>query len=185
MMISRLLNRAPKNRKVFVLGLDCAAPELIFDRWKDDLPNLNRLASQGMWGELESSTPAITVPAWSSMLSSRDPGELGIYGFRNRADYSYDLMFIATSGFVRHKRVWDYLDEANKVSKVIGVPQTFPVKPINGYMVSSFLTPSTESEFAYPPEFKQEVLGIAPNYDFDVPQFRTDNKEWLLEQSSY
>ncbi|RPI33098.1 MAG: phosphodiesterase [Chloroflexota bacterium] len=172
----------PKDPKVFVIGLDCAAPELVFDRWQDDLPNLRRLTQQGLWGELESCTPAITVPAWSCMLSSKDPGTLGIYGFRNRADHSYDKMFIATSVAVKHKRVWDYLSEAGKTSVVVGVPQTYPVKPLNGSLIGGFLTPSVESDFAYPASLKDEVLAIAPDYDFDVRQFRTNNKDWLLQQ---
>ena len=168
--------------RVFVIGLDCAAPELVFDRWRDELPNLSRLAEQGLWGELESCTPAITVPAWSSMLSSRDPGVLGIYGFRNRADHSYDKLTTANGTAVKHRRVWDYLSEARKTSVVVGVPQTYPVKPLNGYLISDFLTPSTQNDFAHPSSLKREVLRIAPEYDFDVRQFRTDDKEWLLRQ---
>jgi predicted AlkP superfamily phosphohydrolase/phosphomutase len=174
--------RRPKGRKVFVRGLDCAAPELIFHRWKDDLPALTSLAEKGLWGELDSSIPAITVPAWSCMLSGKDPGELGIYGFRNRADYSYDKMFIATGNYVREKRVWDYLSEAGKESLVIGVPQTYPVKPLKGNLIAGFLTPSRESHFTYPEALRGEVLSIAPEYDVDVRQFRTDDKDWLLRQ---
>lgn len=182
MRLTNLFRRRSARRKVFVIGLDCAAPELVFDRWKDDLPNLRRLASEGIWGELDSSIPAITVPAWSSMLTSRDPGTLGFYGFRNRADYSYDKMFIATGNAVRHPRVWDILGEHDRSSVVIGVPQTYPVRPLNGHLISSFLTPGTENEFAYPASLKEEVLRIAPDYDFDVRQFRTDDKDWLLRQ---
>lgn len=174
--------RRSQGRKVFVLGLDCAAPELVFGPWKGDLPVMSSLAEQGLWGDLDSCIPAITVPAWTSMLSGRDPGELGIYGFRNRADYSYDKMFIATGNYVREKRVWDYLSEAGKESIVIGVPQTFPVKPLKGNLVSGFLTPGSDSEFTYPAELKSEVLSVAPEYDVDVRQFRTDDKDWLLRQ---
>lgn len=171
-----------KGRKVFVIGLDCAAPELVFDHWKDDLPTLSRLADNGMWGELDSSMPCITVPAWSSMTASKDPGTLGFYGFRNRADYTYDNMTIATGNAVKDKRVWDILSEAGKEVILIGVPQTYPVKPVNGNLIASFLTPSIESNFTYPPSLKEEVLKIAPDYDVDVRQFRTDDKEWLLKQ---
>lgn len=182
-MIRNLLRSIrPQGKKVFVLGLDCAAPELVFDRWKDDLPNLWSLASEGIYGELDSSIPAITVPAWSSMLSGRDPGELGIYGFRNRADYSYDGRFIATSNYVRVKRVWDYLSEADLTSVVIGVPQTYPIRPLNGHLISGFLAPGIQSDFTYPADLKAEVLSLTPEYDVDVPQFRTDDKDWLLEQ---
>ncbi|MEX2030653.1 MAG: alkaline phosphatase family protein [Anaerolineales bacterium] len=176
------LVRGKRRTKVFVIGLDCAAPELVFDRWRQDLPNLSRLAGQGLWGELESCIPAITVPAWSSMLSGRDPGELGIYGFRNRADYSYDRRFIATSNYVEVPLIWDYLTAADKRSVVIGLPQTYPVKPLKGEMVAGFLAPGRQSEFTYPSSLKNEVLRVAPEYDVDVPQFRTDDKGGLLRQ---
>ena len=39
-------------QKVAVIGLDCAEPSLIFDRWLDDLPNMKRLMESGMPGEL-------------------------------------------------------------------------------------------------------------------------------------
>ena len=84
-------------KRVLVIGWDCAAPELVFDAFKDDMPNTHRLMAQGTYGELESTIPPITVPAWMCMMTSRDPGELGIYGFRNRKDYSYDALTIANA----------------------------------------------------------------------------------------
>ena len=33
--------------------------------------------------------PPITVPAWMCMCTSQDPGSLGVYGFRNRTNYTY------------------------------------------------------------------------------------------------
>lgn len=182
MKLFNLLKRKPFSRRVFVIGLDCAAPQLVFERWRTDLPNLVGLAEQGLWGELQSSTPAITVPAWSSMLSSKDPGVLGFYGFRNRTDHSYDKMFIATASAVKEKRVWNYLSEMGKQSVVIGVPQTFPVKPLNGYLISGFLTPGIKNKFTYPDSFKAELLSVVPDYEFDVANFRTEDKDWLLDQ---
>src|SRR5262249_42187677 len=76
--------------RVMVIGLDCAAPELVFDRWLDELPNLKSICRSGLYGQLRSCDPPITVPAWSVMMSSKSPGRLGVYGFRNRADHSYD-----------------------------------------------------------------------------------------------
>ena len=75
------------------------------------------------------------------MMSSRDPGELGIYGFRNRKDYSYDGYIIANATALRYDRVWDVLSRAGKSVILLGVPQTYPVKPINGYVVADFLNP--------------------------------------------
>src|SRR3990172_854916 len=90
-----------KKPRLFVIGLDCAPPELVFEQWRAELPHLNRLLSAGAFGRLQSCTPCITVPAWSVMTSSKDPGTLGIYGFRNRADYSYDGLTIANGSAVK------------------------------------------------------------------------------------
>ena len=186
-MFKKLFGRKEEDTKVFVIGLDCAPPELIFDAWRDVLPNLKRLIEGGQYSEMNSSTPAITVPAWSSMTSSKDPGTLGFYGFRNRSDYSYDNRYIATGLAVKEKRIWDILGAAGKQSIVVGVPQTYPVKPINGYLISSFLTPTTTNpkiQWTHPPSLRDEIEQLlGPEvYDVDVPQFRTDDKTFLLQQ---
>jgi predicted AlkP superfamily phosphohydrolase/phosphomutase len=169
--------------KIFVVGLDCAEPTLVFDRWRDRLPNLRRLMEAGTYGELTSTIPAITVPAWAAMLSSQDPGQLGFYGFRNRADYSYERMAIATSLSVKVDRVWDVLSRAGKRVVVAGVPQTYPVKPVNGVMISSFLTPSSQSQYTYPASLKGEIEAlVGGEYRVDVRQFRTEDKDNLLDE---
>ena len=74
-------------KKLMVVGLDCVPPEIVFDDMRDELPVLSGLMERGAWGRLESCDPPITVPAWSCMMSSKDPGTLGFYGFRNRKDH--------------------------------------------------------------------------------------------------
>jgi predicted AlkP superfamily phosphohydrolase/phosphomutase len=173
---------APSSRKVFIIGLDCAEPSLVFHQWRDELPNLSSLVRQGLWGELNSSVPPITVPAWSCMTASLDPGELGIYGFRNRADYSYERMSIATSRAVMADRVWDILSRAGKKVITLGVPGTYPPQPVNGIMVACFLTPSIKSPYTYPAEIKEEIAALVGEYLIDVPDFRTEDKDNLLQQ---
>ena len=172
----------PASPKVLVIGLDCAEPSLVFDKWRDELPNLSRLAGTGLWGELESCMPAITVPAWMTMMTSHQPGELGIYGFRNRADYSYDRMTMVNSKHVTLDTVWDILSRQGKQCIVIGVPPSYPLKPINGVAISCFLTPSAKSQFTYPNELRSEVEALVGEYMVDVSNFRTDDKDWLLGQ---
>lgn len=121
-----------RRKKVLVIGLDSASPELVFDQWRDELPNFKQLINDGVWGKLESCIPAITVPAWSSMMASQDPGMLGLYGFRNRGDYSYQKYILANSNSVKADRVWDILSRMGKQVITVGVPQTYPPKPVNG-----------------------------------------------------
>lgn len=168
--------------KVLVIGLDCAEPSLVFEQWRAELPHLSALSGNGLWGKLESCTPAITVPAWMTMMTSKDAGQLGIYGFRNRADHSYDKLSIVTSRSVTHDTVWDILSRVGKQSIVMGVPPTYPLKPLNGLAVSCFMTPSTKSQYTYPHELRTEVAALVGEYMVDVKGFRTDDKDWLLAQ---
>jgi predicted AlkP superfamily phosphohydrolase/phosphomutase len=167
-------------RRVMVIGLDCAAPELVFDRWLDDLPNLKSLYENGRHGELRSCDPPITVPAWSVMMSSKSPGRLGVYGFRNRADHSYDRYSIANSLAIKEDRLWEILGKNGKRSIVIGVPGTYPPKPFNGLMVTDFLTPDISCEYTHPPELKQKIARLVGEYILDVRDFRSGNKEKIL-----
>ncbi len=163
-----------------VIGLDCAAPELIFGKWLNDLPHLKALCEEGTHGLLRSCDPPITVPAWSVMMSSKSPGRLGVYGFRNRADHSYDRYSIANSLAIKEDRLWDSLSREGKRSIVIGVPGTYPPKPLNGTMVTDFLTPDTSCEYTYPPEFKADIQREVGEYILDVRDFRSGNKEKIL-----
>lgn len=166
--------------RALVVGLDCAAPQLVFDRWLDELPTLRGLTERGSWGVLRSCDPPITVPAWSVMTSSRNPGALGFYGFRNRKDHSYDALAFADSRSVGVPRVWDLLSARGRPVIVLGVPQTYPVSQVNGAMVSCFLTPDTNRQYTYPAGLKQEIEGLVGEYMLDVPNFRTEDKARVL-----
>ncbi len=166
-----------------VIGLDCAAPQLVFDRWLPELPAIRALTERGAFGVLRSCDPPITVPAWSVMTSSRSPGALGFYGFRNRKDHSYDQLVFADSRSVRVPRVWDLLSTRGRDVIVLGVPQTYPPSRVNGSMVSCFLTPDTRtSRYTYPPELKDEIEQLVGHYMVDVEDFRTEDKDRLLAQ---
>ncbi len=146
------------------------------------MPNFRRIVDGGLWGPLRSSHPPITVPAWTCMLSSKNPGRLGFFGFRNRKPGDVQGRWIATSAAVKQPRVWDILSRHGKRVCLLNVPQTYPVSPVNGIMISSFLTPSTDSPYTYPPDLKPEVERVADGYMIDCENFRTEDKKWLLDQ---
>src|SRR3972149_9712476 len=160
------------NRRVIIFGLDSAPPELVFDKWLDYLPNIKHLVSNGISGRLESTIPAITCPAWASMVTSANPGRLGMYGFRNRTRYDYNTLAFANSTSVKEKTVWDILSRHDKKVILIGIPPTYPPKPVNGCMITCFLTPDTNSQYTYPADLKPEVEAISGGYILDVDDFR-------------
>src|SRR6476646_11823712 len=114
--------------KICVRGLDCAAPGIVFG--DERLINLRRLMDAGVYGRLESVIPPITVPAWMCMSTSQDPGSLGVYGFRNRANNTYGGLSTADSSSIQTAAVWDYLAQQGKKSIIVGVPPGYPPRKI-------------------------------------------------------
>jgi len=161
--------------KICVLGLDCAAPEIVFS--DERLKNIRRLMNRGLWGRLESVIPPITVPAWMCMCTSQDPGSLGVYGFRNRNDYSYAGLRYADSRSVQALAIWDYLALQGKKAIVFAVPPNYPPRRLHGISLGCFLTPNTQkNEFTYPSEIKKKIIELVGDYPPDVAGFRTDDK---------
>jgi predicted AlkP superfamily phosphohydrolase/phosphomutase len=167
--------------KICVLGLDCCAPDIIFH--DERLTNIRRLMEGGTYGRLESVIPPITVPAWMCMCTSQDPGSLGVYGFRNRTDYSYSGLGFATSNSIKEFAIWDQLAREGRKSIIMGVPPGYPPRRINGCAIGCFLVPdTTKDQYTHPPELKNEIEALVGEYPVDVKGFRTDNKEWLKKE---
>ena len=169
------------NKKVLVIGLDCATSQIVFDR-REDLPVLRELIENGIYGNLRSSDPPITIPAWMVMCTGKDPGKLGLYGFRHRKDYSYKDIWIATSYSIREKTVWDIIGEKDGQSCLVSVPPSYPPKPVKGNLISCFITPGNDKDYTYPSDLRIELEEKFGPYIFDVV-FRTDDKDKLLEQT--
>ncbi|MDA1193424.1 MAG: alkaline phosphatase family protein [Candidatus Poribacteria bacterium] len=166
--------------KVALIGLDCVPPEFLFGEWLGDLPHFKSLVERGVHGELASTIPPITVPAWMSMMTSQDPGTLGIYGFRNRRDHSYEGLFFASSTAVKQSPVWTTLGASGLQSVALGVPLTYPPKRMNGHLVSCFLTPDTNRTFTHPASLGGELNQLTGGYTLDVSGFRTNDRDQLL-----
>ncbi len=167
--------------KILVLGLDCAAPEILLG--DERLAHVRGLMEAGCYGRLESVIPPITVPAWMCMATSRDPGSLGVYGFRNRGDHSYGGLQIANSRSIRELAIWDQIAREGGRSVLIGVPPSFPPRRVNGICVGCFMTPDTSgSGWTHPPEIATEIQDLVGEYPVDVKGFRTDDKAGLKER---
>jgi predicted AlkP superfamily phosphohydrolase/phosphomutase len=172
--------------RVAVIGLDCATPQLLFRDLADEVPNIRSLMDGGMYGDLASITPPITVPAWACAMTGKTPGQLGIYGFRNRRDTSYDGLSIATADTITDPAVWDVIAPAGLRSALIGVPPSYPPPAaFPGWRVGCFLTPPSARSWAYPRDLETEIvseLGDGNEYIFDIPDFRRAGYDVALDQ---
>lgn len=166
----------PSSERVLVLGLDSVPPELLFDRFRSLMPNLQKLLARCQWGTLKACDPPITVPSWAVMFTGMDPGSLGIYGFRHRRPRTYWDTYSPSPQMLPHPPVWEVLTRLGKRCAVIGMPPGYPPPKINGVYISDFLTPQKAKDFVHPASLAAEVLAVAGGYEFDVT-FRAEDRE--------
>ena len=163
--------------RVLVLGLDCVPPLLAFERYAHVMPHLSALRERGISGPLRSIEPPITVPAWACMTTGRDPGELGIYGFRDRVPGTYDLSLVDATR-ISFPRVWEMLSQHGISTAALFVPPTYPPKNIaNGLEFGCFLTPSATHAWASDATWKEKLETLHGPYLMDVADIRSGDRE--------
>jgi predicted AlkP superfamily phosphohydrolase/phosphomutase len=138
---------------------------------RGDLPNFHRLSQQGCEAILESRYPPITPAAWMSLATGLKPAGHGVYDF-----WTYELLpgnkTTRKAHVVTHRKggkaIWNILSEYGKRVLVINVPVTYPPEPVNGIMVSGYMTPNPGVNFTYPTAFKESLYQAVPNYKIDL-----------------
>jgi len=152
------------SRRIMVIGIDGGTLDLI-EPWTREgkLPVLSRFMAEGAIGELKSTIPAHSAPAWSSFITGKNPGKHGIFDFTRHRSGSYQLSFV--NGSHRSgKSVWRILSDNGKSAGVMHVPLTFPPEEINGFMISGMDSPGVTSGFTYPRQLYQEIVDNVGDY---------------------
>jgi len=150
--------------KVLVIGLDGATFDLI-KPWAEQghLPTLNKIMNEGAHGELNSTVPPMTAPAWTSFATGVNPGKHRLYDWVSRESDSYEFTPVtALDGTA--PTIYQLLGELDRRVCAFNIPMTYPPVPVNGIMISGMPTPSTDVEFTYPRTLYQEILDNVGDY---------------------
>ncbi len=170
--------RAPRPLKplvdrLLIIGLDGATFDVLDPLMNAGrMPHLKRFLAGGVRGILRSTQPPITPAAWTTFMTGKGPGRHGILDFETYDATTHTLTFNSTYE-IREKTVWQLLSEKGLRVGSINVPMTYPPKPVNGFMISGFETPSIDAEFTWPRELKREIFGLMPDYDYRTNWRRT------------
>ena len=142
--------------KILVIGLDGASFNFLDPLLHSGkLPNLANILSLGRGYYLESTVPANTPVAWTSMTTGKNPGKHNIYGFVDREPQTMQLR-IPMGSDMRSKTLWEHLSDNKKSVVVLNVPETYPPRAVNGLLVSGFLA-SDIDKACYPKSLAEEL----------------------------
>lgn len=157
-------------RKAAVFGLDGVTFDLL-QPWLDEgrLPNLARLLAMGASGSLRSTIPPVSASAWTSFATGTNPGQHGLIDFTYPAPDSYEIKI--SNGRTRAvPALWEIISNAGGQAGVVSMPMTYPPQPLNGFMLCSFLTPSSNSRYTYPNTLQEEIAAAFGPYPLHMSE---------------
>jgi predicted AlkP superfamily phosphohydrolase/phosphomutase len=129
--------------QVVIIGVDGATWN-----WLDPLieeghlPNFERLKREGAYGTLMSGECYVSPPAWTSINTGYSPAKSGVFTFGSWHGDTQRFSSV-TAADVDVPSIWDVASAAAKKVAVVNVPFTYPVRKVNGVMVTGLLTPVT------------------------------------------
>ena len=111
------------------MELDVIRPLIL----KGEMPNLARVVKKGAYGKLRTVNAPNCPRVYTTMFTSTKPEEHGVTGFLVGG-------ITANTNMLKEEPIWSVLSKSGVTVGMANVPATFPVMPVNGYMISGMLT---------------------------------------------
>lgn len=152
------------------LGLDGATFHLFDDLIQDRpgqgvvMPFLKQFMERGFRAPLRSTPHPLTPPAWTTLVTGRNPGEHGIYDFMRVDDSQHDVFFTLNDfRDIRCETIWSIASRQHKRVSSLNFPIMAPPPRINGSLIPGF-TPWRHLRRNMTPESLFERLQAIPDF---------------------
>jgi predicted AlkP superfamily phosphohydrolase/phosphomutase len=151
---------------VYVVGLDGADWSLLRPWARDGmLPAFRRVLDEGVDGDLQSTLPPVTFPAWKCYSTGKTPGKLGVYEW-----YAYDreeqaLSANDASDFTS-REYWEVLADHDIDAGVVNMSTTHPAnaRDLDGVDLVAGSPANERKTLTNPESLKGELLEEIPEY---------------------
>src|SRR5471030_1517812 len=122
--------------RTILIGLD-GATYTTLDPYmaKGAMPFLKEFIETGVKASLRTIIPALTPPAWTSMMTGKRPGQHGIFDFFQKDSPDSKYLRFASSQDVGAKTIWGIASEYKKRVIALNFPLMFPAPAVNGAIV--------------------------------------------------
>ena len=154
-------------KKVLMIGLDGATFSLLKPLMDDGtMPFLKEFISQGVQGDLMSTSNPLTPPAWTSTITGRSPDVHGIYDFLH-PEASGDNVYLKfnDSRNIRCETLWSMANRQGKRVTSLNFYGMSPPIPVDGYLISGFVPWKHLRSATYPPSLF-DTLKTLPKFNY-------------------
>jgi predicted AlkP superfamily phosphohydrolase/phosphomutase len=136
------------------------------------LPNLRRIAREGVSGRLRSFQPLVSPRIWNSIATGKVPLKHGIAAFVRHAEDAEDTLLVSTDRKV--PALWNILSDLGHTVAVVGWWTTYPAERVLGVMVTDHApkaalgsadgapgkTTAPSAALVYPADMQPRLLGL-------------------------
>lgn len=159
-----------QKKRVFVLGIDGVPCTFLEESLRAGrMPNLQKVLGGQRLTQMNSCYPTVSNVAWSCFQTGRNPGGFGVFGF---AELAPDMQLrFPNAADLKCDTIQQILSRAGKRVISLGVPLTYPPKPVNGLLAGCFLAPALEKA-VYPAEFLPRLREWGYKLDVDPMKAR-------------
>ncbi|MEW5996256.1 MAG: alkaline phosphatase family protein [Candidatus Micrarchaeota archaeon] len=162
----------PAEKSIIILGFDGMDADLA-EKWMDEgrLPNLARLRAQGTYSRLQTTTPADTPVAWTTVATGLNPGKHNVFDFLDRDPETYmPRMALIKREEVEGQKprvynmkdgipIWKTISDEGGWSTIINFPVTFPAEDFRGKMISGLGTPDLRGTWGTFTVYEEDLSG--------------------------
>ena len=126
--------------RTLIIGLDGATFTVLDELLeKGMMPNLASFFARGVRAPLRTIVPALTPPAWTSLMTGRTPGYHGVFDFfRMESPEDRHIRFF-TSLDVKSETIFGLASAAGLRVTAMNYPSMFPPPRLNGYVVPGWV----------------------------------------------
>jgi len=152
--------------RVVLFGLDGATYTVLDDLVERGvMPYLGTFFREGSRGILESITPPLTPPAWTTMVTGRSPGHHGIAGFFQYGAADSDSLQISSSRDVRAETIWSLVNRYGLRAGCLNFVLHAPPPRFDGYVVPGWTPWRWLGRFSRPRGLVDELARDIPGFD--------------------
>jgi len=139
-----------------VFGLDGANWPLI-ESWIEagQLPNIEGLREEGLWGVSKSVVPPVTCPNWKCYASSRSPDAHNVYWWE-KVDRKTAEVDVPDSRSFTAPELWDYLNDDGLDAGVMNLPMSYSPREVREFMIAGGPR-SGEENYTHPPDLESDI----------------------------
>jgi len=145
-------------KNAYIIGIDGGDWKILKPlAHKNYLPNLKSILNDNNHQKLISTMPPLTAPAWCSFLTGANPGQHSIFFWQSYWQTNKNRKFL-TNRDIKVPQLPEILNKKQVSVGLLNFPFTYPVRKIDGYLISGMLSPKIDERSIYPKKLIPKLI---------------------------